>query len=127
MGDYRDSGLFRRVEEPAAIRPGQLSNRGQIAHVDAALRSAAVRARTDAEQLDILHEITRQTRLEVSPEPASGKPQVAFGPLIRLTRSTGCWAPVSGALFLGSASNRGFVMMALSSTGSATMCEKKPY
>ena len=80
VGDYRDSGLFRRVEEPAKIRPGQLSNRGQIAHVDAALRSAAVRARADAVQLDILHEITRQTRLEVSPEPASGKPQVAFGP-----------------------------------------------
>jgi hypothetical protein len=67
-----------------AIHPfensGQLSNRGQIAHVDAALRSAAVRAQTDAVKLNILHEITRQTRLEVSPEPASGKPQVAFGP-----------------------------------------------
>jgi hypothetical protein len=33
VGDYRDSGLLRRVDEPAAVRPGQLSNAGQIAHV----------------------------------------------------------------------------------------------
>jgi len=80
VGDYRDSGLFRRVDEPAAVRPGQLSNAGQIAHVDKALRSAAVRAQADDAKRNVLHEITSQTRLEVNPDPASGKPQVAFGP-----------------------------------------------
>ena len=80
VGEYRDSGLFRVVDEPATLRPGELSNQGQIDFVDEALRKEALKAQQDTQKQDMLEEITRQTRLEVSPDPTSAKPQVAFGP-----------------------------------------------
>ena len=83
VGNYRDSGLFRSVEEPATIRPGELSNEGHIRDIERALEAEAGRAMNDPERMDILRFITENTRAEASPAPDSGRPAVAFGPFTK--------------------------------------------
>ena len=83
VGDYKDSGVFRQVEQPATVRPGELANEGQIAAVERALAGEAERASVDAEKREALDYITRATREEVAPPPGSEKPSVAAGPFTK--------------------------------------------
>ena len=83
VGDYKDSGVFRPVEQPATVRPGELANEGQIAAVERALAGEAERASVDAERREALEYITRATREEVAPPPGSEKPSVAAGPFTK--------------------------------------------
>ena len=88
VGDYKDSGVFRSVEQPATLRPGQLSNEGHIADVvrqlDATARSAIAQYdHGQPERVQMLETITRKTREEVHPPrlpDGSSKPKTASGP-----------------------------------------------
>ena len=106
VGDYRDSGVFRLDEQPAKLRPGELSNLGYIADVERQLTATARAAEVlfdhgTRERIEVLESITRTTREEVDPPQrvdGSRKPKSARGPYTKAEMNAllgeGEWRPL---------------------------------
>lgn len=83
INNYCDSGLFRTVEEPQKVRPGEMSNGPHNDGVEGQLVRDFRVAQHDPAKMRALELITRKTRDEVSPPPGSEDPPTAFGPYTR--------------------------------------------
>ena len=134
MGDYKDSGVFRSVEQPATLRPGQLSNEGHIADVvrqlDATARSAIAQYdHGQPERVQMLETITRKTREEVHPPrlpDGSSKPKTASGPWTK-DEVDGLLGPGAWRPLLRFAIPQGFLSGRLGQMAQLRQCALEPH